>query len=101
MLICDGCNLAYHTYCLKMKAVPEIYWYCPACSIGIRENGVQDETKDLEFLELVKRETEARAIIKGAICGLARACTYSRDVNTWSTSLRDSVSCGWSTSTIS
>ena len=66
MLICDGCNLAYHTYCLKMKAVPEIYWYCPACSSGIRENGVQDETKDLEFLELVKRETEAQGHYKGS-----------------------------------
>ena len=31
LLVCDGCNLAYHTFCLKMKEVPEIYWYCPGC----------------------------------------------------------------------
>merc|ERR1719438_313840 len=33
MLLCDGCDNAYHMYCLKpkLKAIPEGDWYCPEC----------------------------------------------------------------------
>ena len=33
MLLCDGCELGYHIYCLhpKLDAVPEGEWYCDAC----------------------------------------------------------------------
>jgi len=33
MLLCDGCDNAYHLYCLKpkLKAIPEGDWYCPEC----------------------------------------------------------------------
>jgi hypothetical protein len=33
MLICDGCDKGFHTYCLEpaVKIVPEGEWFCPAC----------------------------------------------------------------------
>lgn len=39
LLLCDGCNAAYHTYCLRprLRAVPEGTWYCPACDARQRD----------------------------------------------------------------
>jgi len=33
MLLCDGCDNAYHMYCLKpkLKTIPEGEWFCPEC----------------------------------------------------------------------
>ncbi|KRX49059.1 Bromodomain adjacent to zinc finger domain protein 2B [Trichinella murrelli] len=33
LLLCDGCDMGYHTYCFrpKMTKVPEEDWYCPEC----------------------------------------------------------------------
>nr|CAH8850569.1 unnamed protein product [Trichobilharzia regenti] len=33
LLLCDGCNLAYHLYCLRppLKRVPAGDWFCPTC----------------------------------------------------------------------
>ena len=33
MLVCDGCDLGYHTYCLrpKLTAIPKGKWFCPGC----------------------------------------------------------------------
>jgi hypothetical protein len=33
LLLCDGCDLGYHIYCLspKLKAPPAGDWHCPAC----------------------------------------------------------------------
>ncbi|KAL2311947.1 CTD-binding SR-like protein rA9 [Schizosaccharomyces pombe] len=31
LLLCDGCDDAYHTYCLNMDAVPIEEFYCPNC----------------------------------------------------------------------
>ncbi|KAM8808041.1 bromodomain adjacent to zinc finger domain protein 1A [Eudromia elegans] len=33
MVLCDGCDRGYHTYCIrpKLKAVPEGDWFCPEC----------------------------------------------------------------------
>jgi hypothetical protein len=33
-LLCDGCNKAWHIFCLrpKLKVIPEGEWYCPTCS---------------------------------------------------------------------
>ena len=34
LLLCDGCDSAYHTFCLDppLDAVPEGDWYCPDCA---------------------------------------------------------------------
>ncbi|CAH8850715.1 unnamed protein product [Trichobilharzia szidati] len=33
LLLCDGCNLAFHLYCLRppLKRVPAGDWFCPTC----------------------------------------------------------------------
>ncbi|XP_019407199.1 PREDICTED: bromodomain adjacent to zinc finger domain protein 1A, partial [Crocodylus porosus] len=33
MVLCDGCDRGYHTYCIrpKLKAIPEADWFCPEC----------------------------------------------------------------------
>ncbi|KAF8424734.1 PLU-1-like protein-domain-containing protein [Tirmania nivea] len=44
MLICDGCDHGYHTYCLDpvVKAIPEREWYCNRCLVGTGEFGFAD-----------------------------------------------------------
>ncbi|XP_039923419.1 bromodomain adjacent to zinc finger domain protein 1A isoform X2 [Hirundo rustica] len=33
MVLCDGCDRGYHTYCIrpKLKVIPEGDWFCPEC----------------------------------------------------------------------
>lgn len=32
LLLCDGCDSAYHTYCLGLDDVPHGAWFCDVCS---------------------------------------------------------------------
>ena len=32
LLLCDGCDSAYHTYCLNLDRVPPGSWYCVECA---------------------------------------------------------------------
>eukprot|EP00899_Mesostigma_viride_P009889 jgi/Mesvir1/18901/Mv18898-RA.1 len=36
MLLCDGCNRGFHTYCLvpRLASVPADDWFCRECSVG-------------------------------------------------------------------
>ncbi|GCB69093.1 E3 ubiquitin-protein ligase UHRF1 isoform X1 [Scyliorhinus torazame] len=39
-LLCDECDMAYHTYCLNppLTSIPEVEdWYCPLCKIDANE----------------------------------------------------------------
>eukprot|EP00871_Galdieria_phlegrea_P003081 jgi/Galph1/3774/GphlegSOOS_G2422.1 len=38
LLLCDGCNVGMHTYCLSppLAAVPEDEWFCPECEDSLR-----------------------------------------------------------------
>ena len=42
LMLCDACNMAYHTYCLDdpLDAVPDGDWYCDSCS-NIIDHGHQ------------------------------------------------------------
>nr|QBK87453.1 MAG: resolvase [Marseillevirus LCMAC201] len=31
LLLCDGCDKGFHTYCLNLPAIPVGEWYCPGC----------------------------------------------------------------------
>ncbi|KAG0231496.1 hypothetical protein BGW42_000202 [Actinomortierella wolfii] len=44
MLICDGCELGYHTYCLNppLAAVPKADWYCAKCLIAGEDFGFEE-----------------------------------------------------------
>lgn len=43
LLLCDGCELAYHTYCLNMSSVPDGNWHCPRCNFGNLSLDLQDK----------------------------------------------------------
>ena len=34
LLLCDGCDEPYHTYCLNLSAVPPGDWFCPCCKLS-------------------------------------------------------------------
>jgi hypothetical protein len=40
LLLCDGCDAAYHTTCLRprLAAVPDGEWFCPGCDTDIRSS---------------------------------------------------------------
>jgi histone demethylase JARID1 len=44
MLLCDGCDTGYHTFCLDppLKAIPKFDWYCAQCLVGTNEFGFED-----------------------------------------------------------
>ncbi|GJJ76629.1 [histone H3]-trimethyl-L-lysine4 demethylase [Entomortierella parvispora] len=44
MLICDGCELGHHTFCLDppLYHIPKGDWYCPKCLIAGDEFGFED-----------------------------------------------------------
>ena len=48
LLLCDGCNAGWHTYCLPepLTAIPKNTWICPDCtSAGLNERSVQRRQK--------------------------------------------------------
>ena len=48
LLLCDGCDDAYHTYCLqpRLDCIPENEWFCPNCLYEARLQA-SDEQKDV------------------------------------------------------
>ncbi|KAG0261774.1 hypothetical protein BG011_000676 [Mortierella polycephala] len=44
MLICDGCELGHHTFCLvpPLQHVPKSDWYCPKCLIAGEDFGFEE-----------------------------------------------------------
>ncbi|KAG0015392.1 hypothetical protein BGZ80_009887 [Entomortierella chlamydospora] len=44
MLICDGCELGYHTYCLKppLQQIPKTDWFCAKCLVAGDDFGFEE-----------------------------------------------------------
>jgi hypothetical protein len=44
MLICDGCELGYHTYCLSppLQHIPKTDWYCSKCLVAGDDYGFEE-----------------------------------------------------------
>ena len=44
MLICDGCELGYHMYCLTppLQNIPKTDWYCAKCLVAGDEFGFEE-----------------------------------------------------------
>ncbi|KAG0198705.1 hypothetical protein BGX28_007881 [Mortierella sp. GBA30] len=44
MLICDGCELGYHMYCLKppLQQIPKADWYCAKCLVAGDDFGFEE-----------------------------------------------------------
>lgn len=47
--LCDGCDDAYHIYCMtpKRTCVPKGHWYCPQCSVRRAREGLQRYEKSV------------------------------------------------------
>ncbi|KAI8802859.1 hypothetical protein BJ742DRAFT_528881 [Cladochytrium replicatum] len=43
MLLCDRCDLGYHTYCVNLSDIPSGEWFCPTCTAI----SVSDENDDV------------------------------------------------------
>ena len=43
LLLCDGCDEAYHTYCLQpqLETIPDGDWFCAGCTGDVEEEGEQ------------------------------------------------------------
>lgn len=44
MLVCDSCELGYHTYCLNppLHHIPKTDWYCAKCLIAGEDFGFEE-----------------------------------------------------------
>lgn len=51
MLLCDGCDLGFHLYCLTppLDSVPAGYWYCNDCDDPVSEDDNID-IAEIQFL---------------------------------------------------
>ena len=34
LILCDGCDMGYHTYCVDLDSVPVGHWFCDDCAIN-------------------------------------------------------------------
>ncbi|AQK51246.1 RING/FYVE/PHD-type zinc finger family protein [Zea mays] len=60
IVLCDGCDEAYHTYCMDppRSSVPRGKWFCTPCSAWRSANGMQRYEKSI--LQSVKRVPDAK-----------------------------------------
>uniref|UniRef100_G1NIM5 Bromodomain adjacent to zinc finger domain protein 1A n=1 Tax=Meleagris gallopavo TaxID=9103 RepID=G1NIM5_MELGA len=66
MVLCDGCDRGYHTYCIrpKLKIIPEGDWFCPECRPKQRSRRLSSRQRpsvesDEEMAERTEGEEEA------------------------------------------
>ncbi|XP_052552797.1 bromodomain adjacent to zinc finger domain protein 1A isoform X3 [Tympanuchus pallidicinctus] len=66
MVLCDGCDRGYHTYCIrpKLKIIPEGDWFCPECRPKQRSRRLSSRQRpsvesDEEMAEQIEGEEEA------------------------------------------
>ncbi|KAM4899444.1 bromodomain adjacent to zinc finger domain protein 1A isoform 2-T3 [Sylvia borin] len=66
MVLCDGCDRGYHTYCIrpKLKVIPEGDWFCPECRPKQRSRRLSSRQRpsvesDEETAEQLEGEEEA------------------------------------------
>ena len=61
LLLCDGCDLGYHTTCLNppMREIPLGAWYCPVCSgVGVGDaarEGTEEENRPFPAMPAIVR----------------------------------------------
>ncbi|KAF9037813.1 hypothetical protein BDZ89DRAFT_1061401 [Hymenopellis radicata] len=62
MLLCDGCDCGYHTFCLtpKVKSIPKGAWYCHACLSGSGRDFGFDEGDEHTLSSFQARDREFR-----------------------------------------
>ncbi|OKL58192.1 hypothetical protein UA08_06648 [Talaromyces atroroseus] len=60
LLLCDGCDVPSHTYCLGLDAVPSGPWYCETCETQRALNAVSDTPSRLHRSRRPERRTRAQ-----------------------------------------
>ncbi|XP_010724923.1 bromodomain adjacent to zinc finger domain protein 1A-like [Meleagris gallopavo] len=63
MVLCDGCDRGYHTYCIrpKLKIIPEGDWFCPECRPKQRSRRLSSRQRpSVESDEEMAERTEGR-----------------------------------------
>ena len=52
LLLCDGCDDAYHTYCLRprLDSIPEDEWFCPNCLHDAQLQPSEEQKEVSDFL---------------------------------------------------
>jgi DNA invertase Pin-like site-specific DNA recombinase len=66
LILCDGCEYAYHTYCINLNNVPAGDWYCPKCSFGkmtikCKEEPIESEKKTTTSKQVIIYERVSSA----------------------------------------
>jgi hypothetical protein len=64
MLLCDGCDAAFHTDCLSppLEAVPECDWLCPGCCVEVRACGMARDDA-LRYLDALMLSDSGRQLV--------------------------------------
>lgn len=60
LLLCDGCDKGYHTYCLPtpLSEIPEGDWFCPSC---------ETQRQELQQQEIEAREADETEVDEGSL----------------------------------
>jgi [histone H3]-trimethyl-L-lysine4 demethylase len=79
MLLCDGCDTGYHTFCLDppLKAIPKFDWYCAQCLVGTNEFGFEDG----EEYSLGQFQTKANSFREDYIARKLRPDSLDKNVS--------------------
>ncbi|KAF0686536.1 Aste57867_21666 [Aphanomyces stellatus] len=101
LLLCDRCDGAYHTLCLRppLKDIPQGEWYCPTCAPFQPEKDDDDEDDDDDdtsddvtsgglphMIRLLSKESymeltlEERVTVFKGLCELVQMCSSTQSV---------------------
>ena len=71
VLLCETCDLAYHTYCVGLRRVPIGDWSCPKCQAGSDDESIvaKDDDDDDVSIDLDGDEEEDEGEEMCSFCG--------------------------------
>lgn len=83
LIICDTCDLSYHTECLKpaLNEIPEGEWCCPTCEQDKLVNFLRTKIEEIE--KYLKEQAEKPS---KEIQGLPES-SFEEKINSWETTL--------------
>lgn len=64
MLLCDGCDAEYHTFCLDppLSRIPKGKWFCPSCKEVLSDTEEkrkrEKKTRDARFVNMIRTSLE-------------------------------------------
>lgn len=65
LLLCDGCDRGFHTFCLNLRHVPHGSWYCPRCTVSSSSSTSTTEVKKAKVDEPKQVHVYIRVSTKG------------------------------------